>query len=304
VKESEFHDWLRRTVPSGEGVFVGIGDDAAVVAGADRIAVASDLMVEGVHFRVQDAPPARIGAKAVNRNFSDMAAMGLKPLWILASAALPERTPEAFVCSLVQGMLDAAQAFDVHLVGGDTSASKAGLVIDVAVIGKVGKEEPLTRAGARPGDRILVTGELGGSSRGRHLDFTPRVKEGVFLNRHHRPSSMIDVSDGLALDLHRILDASSVGARLMGGKIPCSRDAGLCARTSGKSPLEHALSDGEDFELLFTLSPQGAEALLRDGSRFFEVTEIGEVLPDKDERTLDVGGRIRTLGREGYDHTL
>ena len=305
MKESEFHQWLRDRLPPDKNVLLGVGDDAAVLDARGPVAAACDLVVEGVHFERGKASPERIGAKAVNRNFSDMAAMGIAPRWILASAALPEGTESGFVHALVEGMVQAAARFDAVLVGGDTSRSPGPLVLDVTVIGPLEELSPVPRGGARAGDRVLVTGTLGGASLGRHLTFTPRVKEGLFLNRGYHPHAMIDISDGLALDLSRILDASGTGAVIRGDGVPLSDAAKEMAARSGRSPLEHALSDGEDFELLFTLPPERAKALLEDPDRFFPVADLGEILPDPGERFILHGGGEKTpLGREGYDHIV
>jgi thiamine-monophosphate kinase len=304
MKETKFHDWLRMNIPATRGALVGIGDDAAVLDAGGIIAVATDLLVEGVHYRAGEHSPEQIGAKAVNRNFSDMAAMGLAPAWILASAALPESMPEAFVHGLVRGMVDAAAAFGAGLVGGDTSRSPGGVVLDVTVLARAQGLEPVLRSGARPGDRILVTGDLGGAALGKHMLFTPRVKEGLFLNRSHRPTAMIDISDGFCLDLSRLLDASGTGAVVDGDRIPVSRAAGDLAKRSGKDPLTHALGDGEDFELLFTLSAESAERLIKDENRFFEIRDVGEILADPERRFLETQGDERPLEREGYDHSI
>ncbi|MFH2000995.1 MAG: thiamine-phosphate kinase [Planctomycetota bacterium] len=304
MKETDFHDWLKEYLPRARGALIGIGDDAAVLDTSSPIAVASDLLVEGIHFKMGEAGARQIGAKAVNRNFSDMAAMGLSPDWLLVSAAVPSLTPEAFVKDLVQGMREAADRFDAFIVGGDTSRSLHGLVIDVMVIAQVGALQPVSRSGARPGHCICVTGELGGSLLKKHLDFIPRVSEGLFLNRFHTPSAMLDISDGLLLDLSRLLDASHVGAELTGDRIPLSDDAHETARTSGLTPLTHALMDGEDFELLFTVDPDTAERLMRDPRKEFRITEIGVITPDPAQRIIKTKGRIRTFGREGYDHSI
>jgi thiamine-monophosphate kinase len=257
--------------------------------------------VEGVHWDPQEARPEQIGAKAVNRNLSDMAAMGLEPRWLLVSAAIPAGTSESVLHEIVLSMQAAAGRFNASLVGGDTSRSPGPLVLDVAVIGPLGSCQPVTRSGAKPGDRILVTGEFGGSALGKHLDFTPRVREGVFLNQHYRPSAMIDVSDGLERDLCRILDASQVGAILEGSCIPVAEAATRLAQRTGKDAIEHALRDGEDFELLFTLSPERARSLLAAADRFFSVTDVGEIGADR-ARLLRWEGREIPLQGEGFDH--
>lgn len=305
MKETDFHAWLSETVPPARDASIGIGDDAAILTTGGRVAVATDILVEGVHYKPEDVSPREIGVKAVNRNFSDMAAMGVEPRWILVSAAVPENRGDQFVQELFRGVMDACQPFHVGIVGGDTSCSLGGLVVDVAVIGKV-KEglAPVLRSGARSKDRILVTGSLGGSLLGKHLHFVPRVAEGLFLNWHYRPSSMIDISDGLALDLWRVLDASNKGAVLEGDRIPLSDAAREQADRTGSSPLDHALSDGEDFELLFTLPPVRAQALMSDPALFFPVTDVGEILADRNTRILRKDDVDHPLQKEGYDHRL
>jgi len=293
-----------KTIPKSSGVSVGLGDDAAVIDSPGSLAVAADMLVEGVHYIKGEATPSLIGAKAVNRNFSDMAAMGLAPSWLIVSAAITKNTGEEFIKSLVIGMVDAAKAFDVGIIGGDTSSSPSGLVINITVLGKTEDLKPVLRSGAKPGDLIYVTGQLGGSLFGKHLNFTPRVKEGLYLNRNFNISAMIDVSDGLSLDLWRILEASDKGALIDGLMIPVSEDAKKAAATSGRTPVEHALSDGEDFELIFTLSPDEATKLESASDLFFKVTRIGEIKEDTDDRMIIIDDQRRPLWKDGYDHTF
>lgn len=302
MKETDFHIWLKETLPQSKDLRVGLGDDAAIIRTSGDLAVAADLLVEGVHFDRDQASAEQIGAKAVNRNFSDMAAMGMAPAWLIVSAAVPKGIGDGFIKKLTLGMADAAKAFDASIVGGDTSRSLGGLMINVTVLGKAMGMDPITRGGAQPKDRILVTHDLGGSLLGKHLDFTPRVKEGMFLNQNYRVSAMIDISDGLGLDLSRILDASNKGARVEALRIPISQAAQEMSKTSGRTPLQHALSDGEDFELLFTLAPQHADRLIQDQNRFFEITDIGEILDQPDKRTVRMQNKSFPLKKEGYDH--
>jgi len=303
LKESEFHEWLQSRIRPGGDVIVGIGDDAAILDCPGPLAAAADILVEDVHFRRDEATPREIGAKAVNRNLSDMAAMGLEPRWLVVSAAVPENTPEPFLKEVVRGMEEAAARFEAVLVGGDTSQSPGPLVLDVTVLGPVQGRRPVLRSGAEEGDAILVTGELGGSSLGRHIRFTPRVKEGSFLAERYRPTAMIDLSDGLDRDLCRILDASGRGARLDGDAVPVSDAAIELAMRTGREPLDHALADGEDFELLFTLPPGRAENLLSDRSIFFRVSRIGEITGPA-IRTIRRRGMDEPLKGEGFDHSI
>ncbi len=302
MRETDFHAWLKRIVPPADGVILGIGDDAAVLDTSGRIVAASDILVEGVHYDPDRVSPEQIGAKAVNRNFSDMAAMGVAPQWILVSAAVPENVTERFMHELVRGMRNACKVFGADMVGGDTSRSRGGLVIDVTVIGEAGDLDPVTRSGALHGDRILVTGTLGGSASGKHMDFVPRVREAVFLNRRHRPSCMMDISDGLSLDLHRLLDCSAMGCVVAAENVPVSKAARELAASSKKSALEHALGDGEDFELLFTMPQEKAKALIDDTERRFDVSDVGEVVEGPGRRTIVSSGKETPLERKGYDH--
>lgn len=303
MKESEFHDWLRTQLPAQSDVTVGFGDDTAVLDCSGPLAASSDILVEDVHFTRHEATPREIGAKAVNRNLSDMAAMGLEPRWLLVSAAIPGNTPETFLKEIVLGMKEAAARFGAVLVGGDTSRSPGPLVLDVAVLGPTGGMRPVLRSGAQIGDSILVTGELGGSALGKQIRFTPRVKEGVFLGSRYAPTAMIDLSDGLDRDLCRILDASGKGARLDGGTVPLSDAAVELAERTGREPLDHALSDGEDFELLFTLPPDRAHDLLHDSDLFFPVSRIGEITAPG-TRIIVREGREEMLKGEGFDHSI
>jgi len=303
LKESDLHEWLRRTIPPGKGVLVGIGDDAALVDTKGPLAAASDILVEGVHFERSTARPEQIGAKAINRNLSDMAAMGLEPRWILVGAALPEGLGEDFIKALIGSMADAAGAFGASLVGGDTARSPGPLVIDVTVLAPTESLKPVLRSGAMEGDRILVTGALGGASLGKHLDFVPRVREGVSLNRQFSPTAMIDISDGLDRDLCRILDASGVGAQLEGDRIPISGDARRLAAETGRDPLDHALTDGEDFELLLTLPPDRAARVAGEGDFALAITDIGVIVAGS-RRLILRGGEERLLKGEGFDHAF
>jgi len=304
MKESSFHDWLRSTLPPAAGVPVGVGDDAALLEAGGQIVAATDLLIEGIHYDAASTSPEQIGAKAVNRNLSDIAAMGLEACWLLVGAALPSGTTKPFIEKLVRGMLAAAEPFGAVLVGGDTARTTGPLVLDVTVIGTVGELTPILRSGAAPGESLMVTGALGGSILGKHMLFTPCVREGLFLNRHYQPTAMIDISDGLDRDLFRLLDASGgLGVKLDGEAVPVSAAAHELAATTGKEPLEHALTDGEDFELLFTLPPGRARDLLADGRRFFPVAEIGSVTPPG-ERVLLSGGGMSELKGAGFDHEL
>ena len=253
-------------------VIKGSGDDTAVLRWTkDKyLLFTCDMVVEGVHFDLKKAAPFQIGWKALARNISDIAAMGGVPRYALVSIGLLPSTSVKFLDELYRGIQKCAKAFNVNIVGGDTARSKK-LVIDVSLIGEVEKENVVFRSGAETGDIIFVTGSLGGSIKGKHLNFMPRLKEARALVKNFKISSMIDISDGLALDLWRVLDASKVGARIYKDAVPISSEA---------DSFEKAISEGEDFELLFTMSPGEAK-------RFFKrarpkigapVTMIGRIV--------------------------
>jgi thiamine-monophosphate kinase len=211
--------------------------------------------------------PRRAGRKAMAANLSDIAAMAGLPQAAVVSVALPK--PESgdrrrFAEELYLGLRDAADPFGVSIVGGDTNSWMGPLVVSVTVLGEVQGRGAVTRAGAKEGDWIFVTGPLGGSILGHHLDFTPRISEARALHAAVELHAMCDISDGLAADLHHILEESHCGAVLVAEAIPVTSAAWELSTSTGKSPLQHALGDGEDFELVFTVSPLDGARLLRD----------------------------------------
>lgn len=247
---------IARTIRSGPSVAKGIGDDCAVLKGSGRSCklFASDMLVEGVHF-TRDTPGTQVGWKALAVNVSDLAAMGGGglPRQAVISLGLPTATPVSFVDGLYRGLRRCAKMFDVDLVGGDTSRAPV-VVVDVAILGEADRGSVVYRSGARPGDKLLVTGRLGGSLKsGRHLRFRPRLREAQLLTAHAKLHAMMDLSDGLGPDLLKMCEASGVSAVLESVRIP--RNAG-CS-------LEQALNDGEDFELLIAAAPRDAERLTR-----------------------------------------
>ena len=263
---------ITRGLPLGENVRVGAGDDCAVI-GAPRAArwtlLKADVVVEGVHFLRED-DPRRVGWKALCRAISDIAAMGGVPENALITIAISRDDEVARVKALYAGLRKAARKFGVSIVGGETSRSPGPLFINVALTGSVERTRCILRRGAKPGDAIFVTGRLGGSRAGKHLDFTPRLAEARWLVENFRPSAMMDLSDGLAADLPRLSRASRCGFLLDEASIPITR--GCTAR--------QALTDGEDFELLFTLSPKDAIRVRGKWQQVFRslpLTQIGVV---------------------------
>ncbi len=280
---------LKKYKGSGASVVKGIGDDTAVVPldAKHYLLLTTDMLMEGVHFK-HNAAPRLIGHKALACSISDIAAMGGRPRYALVSLGVPGNLSWDFVRDLYQGMDTLARKFGVAIVGGDTIKS-AKIVINVVLTGEINKKDVVYRSGARPGDLIFVTGPLGRSlPTGWHLKFIPRVKESQYLVRRVKPTSMIDISDGLAADLGHILEESKVGAVLEEKRIP---------RCAGGS-VRQALYDGEDFELLFTVSRRKAALLKR--SKFYPIGEIvhrtkGLVLRDK-------SGKLTRISQQGYTH--
>ena len=263
---------ITRGLPLASDVRVGVGDDCAVIGGpraARWLLLKTDVVLEGVHFLRND-DPRRVGWKALCRAISDVAAMGGVPECALITIAVSRDDDVSRVKALYSGLRRAARKFGVSIVGGETSRSPGPLFVNVALTGSVERTRCVLRSGARPGDVLFVTGRLGGSRAGKHLDFTPRLAEARWLVENFRPSAMMDLSDGLAADLPRLARASRCGYILDEANIPITR--GCTAR--------QALTDGEDFELLFTLSPKDAIRVREKWKHAFRtlpLTKIGVV---------------------------
>lgn len=269
---------LTAGLPSHPDLLVGPGDDCAVVRRDDRWdeLLKTDVVVEGIHFLPGEVPE-RIGRKALARAVSDIAAMGGTPEHALITLLTAKNQPLAKIQEIYRGILDCAQTYGISLAGGETSSLPQGLILNVALTGRVERGTALLRSGARPGDLICVTGKLGDTLKNHHLDFHPRINEGNFLREHALATAMMDLSDGLAKDLPRLCKASGVGCRIQEDDIP---------RRNGCDILQ-ALSDGEDYELLFTVPKNRMDTLKQlwpeDFSRF---SCIGEILPCGDGALL------------------
>jgi thiamine-monophosphate kinase len=254
---------IRQQAAKGGSVLAGIGDDCAVLRLPPRhqALVTTDFSLEGIHFRREWYPSESVGHRCLARGFSDIAAMGGMPQAVFLSLALPRNLPQAWVDGFLRGLLKLARKFEAGLTGGDIAASPSGILADIMVLGSVPKGKAVLRSGARPGDRIYVSGELGGSAATlrrmmeeprrkskpedfpRHFFPEPRVHLGRFLRERGLASAMIDVSDGLSTDLAHICEESGVGAEIRAEAIP--REVAL----------DLALHGGEDYELLFTAPP-------------------------------------------------
>ena len=242
-------------VPRSENPIAGPGDDCAVIdtGGSTLQLLKTDALVENVHF-LPSAPARAVGWKAAARVVSDFAAMGGKPEQFLITLALPPETAVDWVEDLYRGIGDCLRAFGGLLAGGETSSVPSGsaAVISVAATGSVDREQLVLRSTGKPGDAVLVTGNLGGSIHGKHLDFTPRLFEIAWLTATFKPTAMMDLSDGLVKDLTRLAAASGCGFTL---------DASALPLTLGCTPAQ-AMTDGEDFEILFTLQAELVPGLL------------------------------------------
>jgi thiamine-monophosphate kinase len=299
MAEFEYIRWVRERVRSSDRVRVGIGDDCAILDVPDpRVLVTTDMLMDGVHFVLADAGPRRVGRKALAVNLSDIASMGGRPLAAVVSVALPRRGTQQLAEELLRGMETLAEEFACPLIGGDTNTWNGPLVLSLTVLGEPGPCGPILRSGAKPGDWLLVTGSLGGSLAGKHLDFTPRVREALELQKHCTPRAMIDLSDGLAGDVGHLCDESHCGAILAADAIPI--DAAVQA--DRQTPLEHALRDGEDFELAIAVAPEDGNRLMREqplpGVR---LTRVGDFRAELG-LWLDEGGKRRRLEPRGYEH--
>jgi thiamine-monophosphate kinase len=293
--ELAFIDWLRQQTLPDPRILIGPGDDTALLRspGSDLL-VTTDMLLDGSCFKLADAGPLRVGRKAMAVNLSDIAAMAGQPIAAFVSVGLPRHGGGEIAESLYRGMRSVADEFQTTIAGGDTNSWDGRLVISVTLVGQPTKRGAVRRNGAQAGDWLFVTGPLGGSILGKHLDFTPRIREAQALHELVELHAMIDISDGLATDLAKLCRESHCGAVLRAGSIPISADA---RRMPGeRSPLEHALRDGEDFELLLAVNPDDGRKLEAHAG----LSHIGECVPDG--LWLEDGGRQETLRADGYEH--
>lgn len=294
--EFEFIDWLRAQHKSSAFVPVPQGDDLAVLKwrGEDLLLVGVDQVLDGVHFDSKIHPPRLIGRKVMNRNLSDCAAMACLPAAAVTTAALPRGVGLEYAKDLYRGLRDAADPFDCAIVGGDTASWDGNLVLTVTILGRSAGITPVTRSGAKVGDEIYVTGPLGGSVLGRHLTFEPRVALARQLAGAGKVTAMIDLSDGLSRDLPHVCQSSGVGAVVEASCIPIHEDAVTLSGRDGRSPLDHALHDGEDHELLLTGRLEGLGMPL---------TRVGRVIAGA-QVLLEREGVTEPLEPQGWEHRI
>ena len=319
----------RGTSRAAGGLRLGIGNDGAVLAPSGRTewVLSCDAFLDGVHFLADRHPADSVGYKSLARAASDLAAMGASPRYFLLTLALPLQRTGAWLDAFLRGMAKASRQLGIRLIGGDTKR-QASVAISITVLGEIAPGLAVTRAGARPGDTIYVSGVLGAAElgllavrTGQELGLKPgrtarssplrahlypqiRVGLGVWLARHRIASAMMDISDGLSTDLGRLCSASRVGARIWADRIPCVEiPAGRTSKRFARprlDTLQLALNGGDDYELLFTVPP-GNEKRLRRAPEFADLTPIGQV--ERGRKIVLVGkdGKTKPLVSGGWD---
>jgi len=303
---------IRSRAPGRKGTILGIGDDCAIlrVRQGHEILATTDFSLEGVHFRRQWHPPEAVGHRCLARGLSDIAAMGGEPIAAFLSLALPRQLPQTWVNRFLTGLLRLADECKVTLAGGDIAESPAGVLADIVVVGSAPGGKAIRRSGARPGDRIYVTGELGGSAATldrlfsgvklrvadcpHHFYPVPRLKVGRWLRDHGIASAMIDTSDGLSTDLAHICEESGVGAEIRADAIPRAS----IGKPVREVDMRFALHGGEDYELLFTAS---AAARIPEKIIGVPVTEIGKIRRRAGLYLMD-HNRLTRLKPQGWEH--
>lgn len=274
------------------GVIAGPGDDCAVVAAPEKgrlLLLKTDCVVESVHF-LPNETARKVGWKAMMRTLSDFAAMAGEPHYALVTLITPAEREARWMTQLYQGLQRAADRFGVVVVGGETSGTPGPTVISVSALGSVEKARCVRRNGGRAGDALFVTGKLGGSGQGRHLNFVPRIAEARWLSAHFRLHAMMDLSDGLGADLPRLAEASGVGFEIDEAALPRHRSCSI----------GQALNDGEDYELLFAISPNDGARLEKKWRRKFPrlpLTRIGRFT-----RSASGGSPVTHHSFHGYVH--
>jgi thiamine-monophosphate kinase len=307
--ESEYVTWLRGQIPPHPQLRLGPGDDAAILRlanGADCV-VTVDLLTDGVDFDLKTADARRVGRKSLAVSLSDLAAMAARPVGAVVAVALPRQGGRQLGVGLLQGLLPLAERYGVAIAGGDTNSWDGPLVISVTAIGETTATGSLLRSGARPNDRILVTGSFGGSILGKHFDFEPRVHEALLLVDRYKLLAGMDVSDGLSLDLSRMAAESGCGAVIELDRVPISEAAFELAsgEAESRTPLDHALSDGEDFELILAAPADVAARLLAEQPLVgVPLSDIGYFTAEPGLWQIDSDGRRIPLRPRGYEHRL
>lgn len=318
--EQDLVHWLIERMPRDPRLEVPPGDDAAVLRppAMRRTVITVDMLTEGIDFLfssrngIPAATARQVGRKAIAVSLSDLAAMAARPEAVVIAVCLPRHDGEAIARELQAGIEEVAHGLGVCLAGGDTNAWDGPLVISVTAVGSVPPAAAWRRDSARPGDLLVVTGPLGGSLLGRHLAVEPRCREAEVIASAFSVHAAIDISDGLALDATRLLKASRCGALIDLAAIPIHEDARRqAAMLDGRSPLDHALGDGEDFELVLAMPAEAAHALVRtDPATLFGAgttcrpTIIGMVTAATDILAQHPDGDHTPLAPRGFEHAF
>ena len=310
MREKSLIDRIRRSSRRGPGIAIGIGDDCAVLRVPPRheLLVTTDFTLENVHFRRNWHPPEVVGWRCLTRGLSDIAAMGGEPRAAFLSLALDRNVAQKWVNRFMSGLLEAAKEFRVILAGGDTAESDGGIQADIVLVGSVPRGTAIPRSGARPGDAIYVTGELGGSAAAleelrkgkvrasdfaRHFHPTARVQVGQWLRGRGFASAMIDTSDGFSTDIAHICEESGVGAVVEAAAIPRAR----VGRPLRPVSLDLALHGGEDYELLFTSAVRIPAKVAG-----VPVTRVGRITSKRGMMLVGEDQRLRKLAAHGWQH--
>jgi thiamine-monophosphate kinase len=310
LREKKLIERVRKMAGPGGSVVTGIGDDAAVlrIPPGHEMLVTTDFSIENVHFRREWHSPEVVGWRCLTRGFSDIAAMGGEPQAVFLSLAVDQDVPQRWVDGFMGGLLALARKFKVPLAGGDTAQSVNGIEADIVVVGSVPRAKAVLRSGAKPGEQVYVTGDLGGSAaalaqlfkglpvgakQSRHFHPTPRVEVGRWLRERGVASAMIDVTDGLSTDLEHICSESGVGAEIEAEAIP----RGPGKRVQSQVELQYALHGGDDYELLFTSSRTVPSKVAG-----VPVTRIGQTTKRLGMVLIDAEGKKRKLKAEGWQH--
>lgn len=299
--EQSFVAWAKMRAARLPQVKLGIGDDAAVLDGSrGDIVVTTDSLLDGTHFILSEVNPRRVGRKLVNVNLSDLAAMAAEPEALFVSLCLPKNNSDALAAEIFEGICEAADEVNCAIAGGDTNCWNGPLALHLTAVGRAQNCGVWTRSGAQAEDVIVVTGPLGGSLLGKHLDFEPRLSWARAVRDSVPIHAAMDISDGLTIDLLRMCNASGCGAVLDMADIPISEAAERMAHQSGRDALSHALGDGEDFELLIAL-PESELPKLRSIVGAGQAIQVGRFI-SRTGLWARRGSRIEQLPATGYVH--
>ena len=298
--ENEMIAWIRsQQATPKDGI--GIGDDCAVVCSKPSWLISTDMLMDGTHFDLNKISPELAGRKSLAVSLSDIAAMGGVPKHIFISLALPEKGGDQIGKKVMGGIQKLAEPYGVSILGGDTNSWAGPLVINITILGNPGPAKPVLRSGAKPGDRLLVTGMLGGSLESHHLHFEPRIAEALTLTSRYEIRAMADVSDGIAKEAHLLAMESMCRVVLFPSLLPIRNNI---SRLSLSERIAAAYGDGEDFELLFATTADTAKLILSDKPLEIPITEIGYFTQGIGIIEESSTGEHSSLNTRGFSHKL